>query len=150
MRVSVNESIILKKSVDLRRYVTVLPSLYKLWHPSHKSFEYLQQTPTTRGSLFIFEEQIGKTNIRVKGIIISCSPKSVTWLSNSRIVKIGGSLKIIEKEMQQEVYFELSVVFYLLGRILGRTITRQQLSEHVQEELAQMKRIMESRVKSFV
>lgn len=140
--VTSKRSIPMNRRVDLRDLLSNLESLYPQWHPQHKRFKFVVRTPELVGSRFVFQEDIEGTSVHVKGVITSCSESSIDWRSDSRIAQVGGSIRIENGSIVQEVHYAFSIFVYIIAKLFRRIVPAEKLSRHIDEELHNMKMLI--------
>lgn len=137
--VAVRESMSLNYSdIDLQQYLSHLESLYTRWHPTHQRFTFIKKTPGLVGSQFSFQEKIAGVRVLVKGRVTRSSPTAIFWESETKLIRIAGSIQLSEGMITQEVSYRVPGLLYAIGKRLGKIVTREQLATHVREELQQM------------
>ena len=123
---------------------------YLNWHPKdHRKFEFIRVKPEIVDSTFRFVEFFGNQKIDLKCVITEYEEgRNFTFRSLSKIVKFGGrfTMKSTENgiEVTQMIYVKMPLIVEMIAKILGKYVSYNLLSRHVEEEMENMKKILEN------
>jgi len=124
---------------------------YQKWHPAHKEWRVIQQTPRITGSVVYFDEQLNHFRLRFTGKLIELKPNKHLLYKLKSPVPGRLSLNFEATKTGTKVIHELRVGYpgglgkitdWLLRKLYLTKEFEGALSKHAQEEFKNLERLL--------